>query len=566
MNEKTDTSKVVLVQPPIEDFYLSKKRTIPYGLAIIAGGIHQEGFDVEIIDALATTKSKSIDWPRSLDYLKPFYPQKDISFFSLFHEFRHFGYSYEHIGRLVREKRPFIVGIASLFTAYADQALKSAEIIKKFYPDCTIILGGHHPTQFPDQTLSHPAVDIVIRGEGEKIMAQVCRAIKENRCLDHIPGVIHKKNEPIRISSPSWITNFKDLPLPAFDLINDKFYQRKKRGSAIVVSSRGCPMQCSYCSVSASSSYAGYRCRDVEDVINEITAQITQKDIGFIDFEDENLCLNKKWFLSLFSKLSPLVAGKDIELRAMNGLYPAALDEQIVSVLKENGFKTLNLSLGTSSRQQLKRFKRPDIKKAYETALDLAKKYDLECVSYLIAGAPGQEAEQSLDDLIYLAQRQTLVGLSIFYPAPGSVDYNTCKEANILPASFDLMRSSALPISDTTTRIQAATLLRLSRITNFLKYLKDSHIDEPLPEAFPDKAVFNPNADRLMFSIQLLKWFLHDGKIRGITPTGDLFEHQTDPHLTRSFITKLSNIKVRGAKQQAPVMSASIANRRDTFR
>ncbi len=549
MIEKTDLSKVILVQPPIEDFYLTKKRTIPYGLAIIAAGIQQEGFDVEIIDALATSKSKSIDWPRSFKYLKPFYPQKDISLFSLFHEFRHFGYSYEHIGRLIRDKRPFIVGISSLFTAYADQALKTAKIIKKFHPGCTIVIGGHHPTQFPDQTLSHSAVDIVIRGEGEKIMAQVCRAIKENWCLDHIPGVIHKQDEPIRISPPSWINNFKGLPLPAFELINDKFYQRKKRGSAIVVSSRGCPMQCSYCSVSASSSYADYRCRDVDDIIYEITAQLTQKDIGFIDFEDENLCLNKKWFLSLFSKLSPLIAGKDIELRAMNGLYPAALDEQVVSILKENGFKTLNLSLGTSSRQQLKRFKRPDIKDAYETALRLAQKYGLECVSYLIAGAPGQDAEQSIDDLIYLAQRQTLVGLSIFYPAPGSVDYDTCKTNNILPASFDLMRSSALPINDTTTRIQAATLLRLSRIINFLKYLKDRHIDVPLPEPVPDKAVFNQSADRQIFSIQLLKWFLHDGRIRGITPTGDLFEHQTAPHLTRSFITKLSNIQVHGVKQ-----------------
>ena len=234
-------SKVVLVQPPIEDFYLTQKRTLPYGLASIAACIRQTGFDVEILDALATTKSKLIPWPEEFGYLRPFYGKKDITAFSLFHDFRHFGYSYEHIGTLIREKEPFIVGISSLFTAYSSQALKTAQAIKKFHPLCKIVLGGHHPTLFPEDVLDNPAVDFVLRGEGETSMGLLCQALKNNSDIDQVPGIAYKKNASTFMSDPAWLADLDRLPLPASDLFNHDFYQRKKKGTTIVVSSRGCP-------------------------------------------------------------------------------------------------------------------------------------------------------------------------------------------------------------------------------------------------------------------------------------------------------------------------------------
>jgi anaerobic magnesium-protoporphyrin IX monomethyl ester cyclase len=345
-------SKVILVQPPIEDFYLTKKRTIPYGLACIAGCIKEKGFDVEIIDALATKKSKIIPYPEEFSYLSKFYDKQDVSFFSLFHDFRHFGYSYEYIGTKIGEKEPFIVGISSLFTAYGNEAIKTALTIKKFHPHCKIVMGGHHPTQFPEQILECTAVDFVLRGEGENSMALLCEALKNNSKLEDIPGIAFKQENQIFVSEPSWISDFKNLALPATDLINHKFYQRKNRNSLILVSSRGCPMQCSYCSVSGSSNYAKFRQRSVEDVIKEIQFQSKFQDIGFIDFEDENLCLNKSWFLKLFSSIKKLFAGKNVELRAMNGLYPPAIDEEIVSLMKESGFRTHNIYLAKKKKKK----------------------------------------------------------------------------------------------------------------------------------------------------------------------------------------------------------------------
>ena len=109
---------ILLIQPPIRDFYLTAKRTIPYGLACIAPALLKNGFSVKILDALATSKSRVCDLPREMEYLRKYYGRPDRSAFGLFHQYRHFGYSFEHIGKMARESGAFLVGISSLFTPY----------------------------------------------------------------------------------------------------------------------------------------------------------------------------------------------------------------------------------------------------------------------------------------------------------------------------------------------------------------------------------------------------------------------------------------------------------------
>lgn len=306
-------------------------------------------------------------------------------------------------------------------------------------------------------------------------------------------------------------------------------------------------MKCSYCCVSASSHYAPFRQRSVDHVVDEINAMLEHQDIGFIDFEDENLCLNKKWFISLFTRIMDLIPKGKVELRAMNGLFPPAIDEDIIALMKAAGFQTLNLSLGSTAGEQLARFNRPDVRKSHENALSLARKYGLDCVSYIIAAGAGQKPGTSLDDLIYLAGKQTLAGLSIFYPAPGSADYDLCSKKGMLPDSFALMRSTALPLDGATSRSQAVTLLRLARILNFMKSIKDR--TGSLPPALPFPGSKNlKEPDRFKLSTTLLQWFLNDGVIRGVEPDGTVYAHAVDPDLACEFARRINAVKVVGSK------------------
>jgi radical SAM superfamily enzyme YgiQ (UPF0313 family) len=531
---------IVLLQPPIEDFFLTAKRTIPYGLACIAASLEEQGFSVAIIDALATNKSKIIPWPEEMAYLAPYYGKPDTSPFALFHQYKHFGYSFSHLGQLVRQSGAFLVGISSLFTPYYESTLQIAVIIRKLYPDCRIVVGGHHATALPETVMKCPAVDFVIRGEGEEAMSSLALAIKDGQVgnlelLSKIPGMVLRRNDgSLHIAKPAVISKLDSRPLPAAQLLKQSFYQRKKRGSAVIMASRGCPLRCSYCAVSADSGLP-YRRRSVTSVLREIDLAVSRDNVGFIDFEDENLTINRSWFMDLLTGISALRKKWDFELRAMNGLYPPSLDETIIIAMREAGFLTLNLAVGSFDSRQLKQFRRQDVGKAHDRLLELCKKHGLNAVSYIIAGAPGQKSETSLNDLLRLGRQNTIVGLSVFYPAPGSLDYKRAADFGILPPHLSLMRSSALPLSHTTNRGEVATLLRLSRIINFIKSLQKDQISLPAPKAFcnPDLSACTERMER---GLLLLGWFFDDGVIRGITPEGEVYEHPTALDLARKFL------------------------------
>jgi radical SAM superfamily enzyme YgiQ (UPF0313 family) len=250
--------------------------------------------------------------------------------------------------------------------------------------------------------------------------------------------------------------------------------------------------------------------------------------------------------LRSLNKIKKRFDGNQLEFRAMNGLLPSSLDEQVIAAMKAAGFRTLNLSLGTTSNAQLKRFQRPDVHKEFERALGFAETYGLKAVGYIIIGAPFQKAIDSLADLLYLAKLRVLAGSSIFYPAPGSKDYALCASMGLLPEKFSCMRSSALPLSHSTTRQESITLLRLSRIVNFMKSLVDS--GQPLPDPAPaSDCIANAN-DRNDAGRQLLQFFLHDGVIRGISPNGKVFDHEVSPELSKKFLAGLKLIKIKGCR------------------
>jgi hypothetical protein len=193
----------------------------------------------------------------------------------------------------------------------------------------------------------------------------------------------------------------------------------------------------------------------------------------------------------------------------------------------------------------------------------------LGAVAYIIAGAPGQDPQDSVADLLYLAGKTAIVGVSIFYPAPGSADFEKCRAQNLLPSALSLLRSTALPISHTTTREDSITLLRLGRILNFFKSLDLAERDEVLrisrqhacgdhgaeirglykktgPRP-PDCPVHRPvsarvisNRDRAISERRdigkaLLAIFLQEGVIYGVSPEGLLLRHRAADALCREF-------------------------------
>lgn len=229
----------------------------------------------------------------------------------------------------------------------------------------------------------------------------------------------------------------------------------------------------------------------------------------------------------------------------MNGLFAPALDADVLDCMRTAGFKTLNLALITTSVSQLKRFGRPDTTPDMDRVLSLARGLEMKAVVYLIIGAPDQDPLDSVADLLFLARRRAIAGLSVFYPAPGSSDFRWCRRQNILPPTLGLTRATALPVAQSTDRRQAVTLLRLGRILNFMKYILDLGHGLP-PPAKPPRRI-DPRADRMAIGRQLLAAFFKEGHIRGIDDHGRLYGHCIDPTLTRAFLRGLAHGSLRGS-------------------
>ena len=545
---ETTNNRVLLVQPPIRDFYLTRKRTMPHGLACLAAALLADGFEVQILDALASSRTRKRAWPPEMSHLTEHFGRPDCSPFGLFNRYYHFGLSYERIGRLAHQSGAFLVGISSLFTPYAGEALLTAEAVKAQHPHCHVVLGGHHPTVMPDHVLSCPAVDFVLRGEGEKSLPRLARALKGQGDLDSVLGLARRGDDgSVLAGEQAWMEHLDSYPLPASHLLDRDFYSSRAGRRAVVVTSRGCPMRCSYCSTGAASGVP-YRRRGLASVLQEVRREVQEHGAGFIDFEDENLALERPWFSALLDRLGSVTAGRAVELRAMNGLLPHTLDSDLLRKMRAAGFRTLNLSLGSCCAEQLRLFNRPDEVDAFFRVLSESRDLGLQTVGYIIVGAPGQRAADSLADLLQLAASSVLAGVSVYYPSAGSVDYQRCQSMGLLPRELSLYRSTALPISsEGTNRLQTVTLWRLGRVVNFIKSLLDQGLELPRPAPLQGPLP-QPRALRQEAGVRLLAALFDDAQIRGVSPEGEVYVLPSDRQLMEGFVEGLAHIEPKGSQ------------------
>src|SRR3972149_384181 len=171
--------KVILVQPPVQDFYDTDVRLQPIGLCYLKAAVRKHLPDVEVIikDYHCGCGRRTVAIPQELAYLTEYYPVADKSPFSTFHQYYHFGKSFDDIENDVAELKPDVVGISSLFTPYFREALEVAARVKK-RTGAIVVIGGSHASAVPESLLASPHVDYVIRGEGERAFVEFLRYLK----------------------------------------------------------------------------------------------------------------------------------------------------------------------------------------------------------------------------------------------------------------------------------------------------------------------------------------------------------------------------------------------------
>ena len=463
--------KILLIQPPIQDFYQTFIRTQPIGLAYLAASLKAHGHEVEILDC-QTEKKKFILIPSELSYLQDFYPFNDRSPFKLYTGYYHFGMEWKEIGQKIKDSKADVFGISSSFTPYHGEAVEIARIIKEWDRRKIVMMGGAHVSCDPENVLKNPFIDYAVLGEGEIRFPLLIKKIgkKDLKEITEVDGIGYRQDWEIKINPlQSFIQNLDSLPHPARELLDLDRYRMRKKRSTMIITSRGCPHRCAYCSAHLVMG-TSFRTRTPEAILKEMIECRERYGIQAFDIEDDNFTFDQERAKRLMSLVIENFGDGKIELSAMNGISFASLDEELLKLMKRAGFKTINLSFVSTDPSTKERMGRPKGTIEFDKIIEKSEQVNLNVIAYAILGMPGQTIEEMVDTLIYLMGKKVLIGPSVYYPTPGTPLFERCKEENILPSHSVQWRSSAFPIETKEfSRLDLLTLFRLARVINFIK-------------------------------------------------------------------------------------------------
>jgi len=461
--------KVLLIQPPIQDFYQTAIRTQPIGLAYLASSLTSHGHEVRILDC-QSEKKKPIAIPPELSYLKDLYPFNDKSPYRLYSGYYHFGMEWKEIEAEIKNSDADIFGISSSFTPYHGEALEVARIIKAWNQRKPVVMGGAHVSSSPEEVLQSPFVDYLVLGEGEMRFPLLLENLERGRSVDDSDGLGYKANGQIRVNPlRSFIEDLDALPFPAREQLELNRYRLKKKRATMIITSRGCPHRCAYCSTHRSMGNH-FRSRSPENIIKELRECQERFDIHGFDIEDDNFTYDLKRAKRLMELVIEVFGAHTPEFTAMNGVFYTSLDRELLQLMKKAGFHTINLSLVSTDPSLTYTMGRPKDVSAFESILKEAEPSGLNVIAYAILGMPGQRIEEMVDTLIYLMGKRVLIGPSIYYPAPGTPLFEQCKIDRLLPPHPSQWRSTALPVeTEAFNRLDLITLFRLTRVINVIK-------------------------------------------------------------------------------------------------
>lgn len=461
--------KVLLIQPPVQDFYDTDIRLQPLGLCMLKGAAKKFLPHVQVLvrDYHQGYGRKTVALPAELSYLREYFQYPDASPFSAFFHYYHFGAPFEVIAEDVAREKPDLVGISSLFSPYHRVALACAHEIKMHF-DVPVLMGGSHVSAAPFSVLRDPGVDFIIRGEGEKPFVEFLRAWENGVPLEGVPNLGFKHHGEPALNPMTENFPVDDLPFADFSDLRPDRYLFEKKPLCFITTSRGCPHQCTFCSVHLTFGEK-FRRRSTESVVSEIKRRYTEGYRVF-DFEDDNLSFSRQDLKAILDALIAAFAPNDLRLVAMNGISYLSLDREILGLMKKAGFRSLNISLVSANADVLARLKRPHTLNKYLEVVNQAYDLGLDMVSYQILGIPYENLDDMIHTMALMASLPVLIGASIFYLTPG------CPIAREFPdmTEADVFKARSTAMANETERFRRDDLYTLfvtARIINFLKGL-----------------------------------------------------------------------------------------------
>ena len=340
--------------------------------------------------------------------------------------------SYDEIGEEILKRKPDIVSISAL-TPTIGVALDSADKIKQVKPDTVVVLGGYHPTFEFESVLAEPSVDVVVRGEGEYTFLELVRSIENNGDLAEVEGLaFYDENDASLVVTPDRpiIQDLDELPFPAFHLFPMEKYKilNITTNVATIITTRGCPMQCSFCSSAALHGHK-LRRRSYENVVDEIELRLKEQNIDTIAFMDDTFTLNKRFVKDFCAEI------KRRNLKFWWGCTSRVdtLDEDLLQTMKDAGCITVFIGVESADQQMLEKMNKNITVSKTENAFRLLRKVGIRSIASCVIGMP-EDTRESINKTIEFVKKlnPNYALYSLATPYPGTRFYNETFKKNLI--------------------------------------------------------------------------------------------------------------------------------------
>jgi len=325
----------------------------PLGLAYLASMVRDE-HDVKIVDSLAED------------------------------------YTYSDVGRIIREYDPDVVGITST-TSMMPDAYEVAKIAKMHNENVKVIMGGPHVTFVPKRTFEEcPYIDFIIRGEGELTFKELIDALEKGKDVSRILGLSINLGGKVRDNPPRPLVKDVDtIPIPSYDLLPMEKYHVDGVRFGTIMTSRGCPFNCVFCS---SSLQFGRRWRGHSDsrVIEELRVLHDDYKIREIEFLDDTFTLNRPRAIRIAKRIRE--EGLDISWSASSRVD--LFTDEVAKAMKSGGCHTVYFGIESGSQRILDFIGKRITPELSIAAVRKAKKHGLNALGSFIIGFPDETREE----------------------------------------------------------------------------------------------------------------------------------------------------------------------------
>lgn len=350
---------------------------LPLGILYVAAALEAKGCRVRVLDCLTAPRAEAWD-------------SNDKVYYGLVPQL---------LRREIEEFKPDIVGISSQFATQEENVLATAELVKDVDASISVVVGGANVSCRAHRFLENRSIDIAARTEGEEITGELIEYFRGERRLDQVGGIAFRQGDGILESEDhARLEDIDRIPFPAYHLIDMNCYltlykkgiytrDRDVKRNMSMITSRGCPYRCVFCSVSQSMGKA-WRPHSADYVARHIRYVSDAYKVGHIHFEDDNLMFD----LDRFLKFVDVLAERSVTWDTPNGIrVNLAITEAILKKFKRSGCKSLSMGVESGDQEVLNHIVRKGIRLPdVEEFARRCRNVDLPLRAFFILGFPGE--------------------------------------------------------------------------------------------------------------------------------------------------------------------------------